>query len=65
MHPMPKCPYCKSEVHIEDFFDNIAYSMGKNAIKRANFKGESIVYQFRYRMWVCPSCDTILGFTGG
>ena len=58
---MPKCPYCKSEVHIEDFFDNITYRKD-NTIKRAEFKGESLI-SFAYRMWVCPSCDTILGFT--
>jgi hypothetical protein len=49
---MPKCPYCKGEVHIEDFFDNIEYSLGKLAVKRANFKGESILYKDRYRTWV-------------
>lgn len=62
---MPKCPYCKSEVHIEDFFDDIAYKVGQTAVKRATFKGESIIYQNRYRMWPYPYCDTILGFSGG
>lgn len=62
---MPKCPYCKSELHIEDFFDDIVYKGGQTAVRRANFKGESLVYQHRHRMWSCPYCDTILGFSSG
>ena len=59
MYPMPKCPYCKNEVHIEDFFENIKY-WKDGRVKSADYKGESIGY---IKMFACPSCDTILGFT--
>lgn len=61
---MPKCPYCKSEVHREDFYENITYWKDKTRIKKADFKGESIFSGWT-KMWACPSCDTILGFTQG
>lgn len=55
------CPYCKSVVHLEDFFENIKYYKGnKDRVTKADFKGERIGYT---RMWACPSCDTILGFS--
>ena len=59
---MSKCPYCKSEVHIEDFFEKIKYLKGKTEIKSAEFKGE-IILNLGHVMWTCPSCDTILGFS--
>jgi len=55
---MPKCPYCNVEIHLEDFFD------GKT--KNRNFKGQRSMVGNHFnwvRMWVCPSCDKILGFS--
>lgn len=71
---MGKCPYCSQELQIEDFFKKIVIKNRKGEItktKHGAFKGKvlrnrSIVLNLRYtycKMWVCPSCDTILGFT--
>ena len=55
---IPKCPYCNIEIHLEDFFDGNT--------KNKNFKGQRFhvgrVFN-NVRMWVCPSCDKILGFS--
>ena len=64
---MPKCPYCNSEIHIEDFFNIFTRESKKGKIKgrRFDFKGEFIEasYNQTYKMWSCPSCDKILGFS--
>jgi len=71
---MPKCPYCTKELQIEDFFKKIVIKNRKGEIKKrklGEFKGKvakdhSIALNIRHsfcKMWVCPSCDTILGFT--
>jgi hypothetical protein len=66
---MPKCPYCSKELHIEDFFVVKQKETKKGKIKTRieEFKGESVIpLEFgarRCRMWACPSCDAILGFT--
>lgn len=59
---MGLCPYCKEELHIKDFFDkegqgiiNISYECKQETINVTHF-GVA-------RMWVCPHCDMILGFT--
>ncbi|TKJ22764.1 MAG: hypothetical protein CEE43_05925 [Promethearchaeota archaeon Loki_b32] len=70
---MSKCPYCKSEVSLEDFFHHSSKitKKGKPKIKLGEFKGVQmkqwlgktksvLVY---VRMWACPLCDTILGFS--
>ncbi|MGB5910616.1 MAG: hypothetical protein WBH31_05415 [Promethearchaeia archaeon] len=66
---MPKCPYCQAEVNIEDFYEVLTKTTKKGEIKKkiGDFKG-----QFHKdpglgwgtnKMWVCPHCDTILGFS--
>ena len=67
---MPKCPYCNQEIHIQDFFENTALKtkMGRTRVKFEGFKGETAYRKVakgydRVRMWACPLCDIILGFT--
>ena len=66
---MGKCPYCSKELHIEDFFvvEKRETKKGKIKTRVGEFKGESIaplgVGSVDCKMWVCPSCDAILGFT--
>ena len=66
---MGKCPYCSVELHLEDFFivEKKETKKGKTKTKVSEFKGESIVPRgLGYgdiKMWACPSCDAILGFT--
>lgn len=63
---MSKCPYCKNDIHIEDFFDNVitkTTKKGRIRIKNADFRGEKIYFISTMKMWACPSCDTILGFS--
>lgn len=61
---MGKCPYCKAELHLEDFFDIVKKETKKGKIKTRikQFKGESLRQEW-IKMWVCPSCDTVLGFS--
>lgn len=62
---MGKCPYCKEELHIEDFYE-ITIKETKKGIQRVKsqvFKGEKSPGWPYSKMWVCPSCDTILGFS--
>ncbi|NVM37439.1 MAG: hypothetical protein HWN81_17720 [Candidatus Lokiarchaeota archaeon] len=63
---MSKCPYCKEDFHLEDFFEVVTKETKKGKIRTnfRDFKGE--VYGVRgygVKMWACPSCDTILGFS--
>ncbi len=66
---MGKCPYCNKELHIEDFFEHTKKETkkGKIKVRVGDFKGESIspsrLCWGDCKMWVCPSCDTILGFS--
>ncbi len=65
---MSKCPYCDAEILLEDFFDVREKETKKGTIKKriGAFKGEglNVGVSFNYvRMWVCPSCDKILGFS--
>lgn len=68
---MGKCPYCSKELHLEDFFEVSKMETKKEKLKGRirDFKGESVQPYRRGRnwgeckMWVCPSCNTILGFT--
>jgi len=66
---MGKCPYCSKELHIEDFFviEKKETKKGKIKTKIVEFKGEILPYlggsSDLCRMWACPSCDAILGFT--
>jgi len=65
---MGKCPYCSKELHIEDFFvvEKKETRKGKIRIRTQEFKGESIPgigWSRSCKMWACPSCDTILGFS--
>lgn len=66
---MGKCPYCSKEIHIEDFFvvEKRETKKGKIKTKIVEFKGESIIPPglgaYDCKMWACPSCDAILGFT--
>jgi len=66
---MGKCPYCSKELHIEDFFiiKQRETKRGKIKTTAKEFKGESIeppgFGAVSCKMWACPSCDAILGFT--
>lgn len=63
---MPKCPYCKKDLIIEDFFEVLTKETRKGKIKAKvkDFRGESFEKGWSgYKMWVCPSCDSILGFS--
>ena len=61
---MSKCPYCKEELDLDDFFDISEKETKRGKITVREFKGESYVRTGHgYRMWSCPLCDTILGFT--
>ena len=63
---MSKCPYCKVDLHIEDFFEVLEKETKKGKLKTKikEFKGESIeIYRQGFKMWACPGCDTILGFS--
>lgn len=63
---MSKCPYCDAEIHIEDFFEVSEKQTKKGKIKKriGKFKGEHLSTGFNYlKMFVCPSCDKILGFS--
>jgi hypothetical protein len=64
---MPKCPYCKNELAIKDFFNILTKEPKRGTSKERimGFKGEKlrISRDHEVRMWVCPSCDTILGFS--
>ena len=59
---MSKCPYCKVDLHIEDFFVVTERETKKGKIKTMirGFRGEEHGY---IKMWSCPECDTILGFS--
>lgn len=63
-----KCPYCDVELGLEDFFEVTEKETKKGTIKKriGDFKGERIYVGIGFnnvRMWVCPSCDKILGFS--
>ena len=67
MMNISKCPYCNAEIGLEDFFEVIEKEK-KGILKRriGAFKGERINVGIgfnRVRIWVCPSCDKILGFS--
>ncbi len=69
---MGKCPYCKKEVHLKDFFQNIETGTFKYpsydfsgeefspGLTEKQFKNKRI---FLIKMFTCPHCDTILGFS--
>ena len=63
----PRCPYCNLEIHLESFFELILKETSEGDIEKriGDFKGEqlSIGYKNNVKMWVCPSCDKILGFS--
>jgi hypothetical protein len=64
---MPKCPYCKVGIHLDGFFDVVLKETinGKIIKELGEFKGEqlNIGLNNKVRMWCCPSCDRILGFS--
>lgn len=63
---MSKCPYCKEDFSIEDFFEVTTKETKKGKIKTrvGSFKGGSYDTGWRgFKMWACPGCDTILGFS--
>jgi len=57
-HVYPKCPYCKKELHIYDFYAKEVDKKGRK--KFQGFKGE---LTRRKKMWYCPFCGGILGFS--
>ncbi|MFW9972321.1 MAG: hypothetical protein ACFFDF_19200 [Candidatus Odinarchaeota archaeon] len=62
---MGKCPYCSKELHLADFFESImrVSKEGNLHVRSDDFKGEQTLSSPFIKMWVCPSCNTILGFT--
>ena len=63
---MPKCPHCKNEHGIEDFYVTTEKETKKGKIKTRveDFNGPTITMGVNMaKMWVCPSCDSILGFS--
>jgi len=66
---MAKCPYCDAEIHVFDFFEYTENQTKKGRIKRkiGEFKGEQMSSPGlgfgKLRMYSCPSCDKILGFS--
>ena len=63
---MSKCPYCQKDLTIEDFFEVITKETKKGIIKTkiGGFKGASYKsIGYGVKMWACPGCDTILGFS--
>jgi len=68
---MSKCPYCNTELHLDDFFHITTKETKKGKIKTkiGEFKGEEIEKRLYVgvtgisRMWICPSCDKILSIT--
>ena len=64
---MPKCPYCQNEINIEDFFNVYTRETRKGKVKTriGDFKGQSLKVSYRnhVKMWSCPFCDSILGFS--
>ena len=61
LHPRvsPKCPYCEKELHLCDFY---VMELDKKGRKREKgFLGESI--DRYHKMFHCPFCGKILGFT--
>jgi len=61
---MGKCPYCAKELHLKDFYETKTKKTKTGEIKTrvGKFTGET-ERRTSTKMWVCPSCDTILGFT--
>ncbi len=57
-HVNPKCPFCKKELHIYDFYATEVDKKGRKKFR--GFKGE---YTKRKKMWYCPFCGSILGFS--
>ena len=64
---MPKCPYCKNKLEIEDFFTISTWETKRGKIKHRieSFNGQEleIGYKNEVKMWACPFCDTIIGFS--
>ena len=63
---MSKCPYCQVDLRIEDFFVVLERETKKGKIKTKlkEFKGGTLQFgSHGTKMWVCPGCDTILGFS--
>ena len=63
---MSKCPYCKGDFHLEDFFEVVTKETKKGKIRAdfRDFKGESYgVRGYGVKMWACPGCGSILGFS--
>ncbi len=56
---IPKCPYCEKELHITDFYTFEVDKKGRR--KNAIFLGE--LREPYTKMWNCPYCGKILGFT--
>ncbi len=60
------CPYCNAEVHLADFF---VKDLGKKISRKRLFKkqfvgeGEMSLSGHGLRMYTCPHCNKILGFS--
>ena len=67
MISMSKCPYCQKDLTFDDFFVVVTEKetkKGKIITKLKDFKGSSYSRgTYGVKMWACPGCDTILGFS--
>jgi hypothetical protein len=62
---MGKCPYCQAEIHLQDFFhikSSKKTKKGEIRVKLGDFKGQSL-RDGRLKMYTCPSCEFVLGFS--
>ena len=60
------CPYCEAEIHLSSYFEK---QLGKKFLGMQSsttvFTGESMSfgYQNEVKMYTCPACSKILGFS--
>lgn len=63
---MSKCPYCKKDLIIEDFFEVTAKETKKGKVKTRikGSKGENYEIGWKgSKMWASPARDTIMRFS--
>lgn len=61
MQRMPRCPHCNGVIKLEMFFTTKKAFLGTVS----QFTGPTmhIGYKNHVKMWVCPHCDRVLGFS--
>ena len=58
---MAVCPYCGEKIYLEMFFAERNRFFGP----KYEFTGQELDngYDHKVKMWVCPHCDKVLGFS--